>query len=262
MHTININKREGAKFITYPDSQPHVIVEFHPITNVVCSIVSCKVLFELLAVSSALDMVGSKKGTLFIPYLLGGRSDRTTQEGESVDLEIVAKLINQCGFSKVFLLDPHSTASTNLIWNSESVSGTFILERYEEEDAVIIQPDEGAGHRTKAALTKYPNKFAKYYGVATKTRNPLDGCLTIGVINPEVCKDKHCVIFDDICDGGGTFIGIAKQIEPKSLTLVVSHGIFSKGLDELEKYFDRIITTDSYPHGEDSETAFLTTINL
>jgi len=54
---------------------------------------------------------------------------------------------------------------------------------------------------------------------------------------------------DDICDGGGTFIGLAKALKQKNagnLYLAVSHGIFSKGFNELNKHFTKIFTTDSF----------------
>lgn len=62
------------------------------------------------------------------------------------------------------------------------------------------------------------------------------------------------IIIDDICDGGATFLNIAKEIRNnhfKSLYdikiyLIVTHGIFSKGFDELSKYFDGIYCTNSY----------------
>lgn len=54
------------------------------------------------------------------------------------------------------------------------------------------------------------------------------------------------MIIDDICDGGATFLAIAGQVKPAHLTLIVTHGIFSKGLDALAEKFDSIITSDSY----------------
>jgi ribose-phosphate pyrophosphokinase len=51
------------------------------------------------------------------------------------------------------------------------------------------------------------------------------------------------VIVDDICDGGRTFLEIAKTIRSKKrnisifgdkIYLVVTHGIFSAGFDELK----------------------------
>jgi len=64
---------------------------------------------------------------------------------------------------------------------------------------------------------------------------------------------KNFVICDDICDGGRTFIEIAKAIQynrPKEIFndkiyLCVTHGIFSAGFEELEKYFKAILTTNS-----------------
>jgi ribose-phosphate pyrophosphokinase len=62
-------------------------------------------------------------------------------------------------------------------------------------------------------------------------------------------QGKDCLIVDDICDGGGTFIGLAKELKKHNagnLYLSVSHGIFSKGLKELNQYFTNIFTTDSF----------------
>ena len=54
---------------------------------------------------------------------------------------------------------------------------------------------------------------------------------------------------DDIFDGGRTFVELAKLIlpmEPERLELYVTHGIFSKGYDEITQYYDRIYTTNSF----------------
>lgn len=62
------------------------------------------------------------------------------------------------------------------------------------------------------------------------------------------------VIVDDILDGGATFINIAKKIKEiqetqphkSKIYLIVTHGIFSKGFEELSKYIDGIYCTNSY----------------
>jgi ribose-phosphate pyrophosphokinase len=58
------------------------------------------------------------------------------------------------------------------------------------------------------------------------------------------------VIIDDICDGGRTFVELAKAIKDGRPTakiyLVVTHGIFSAGYDQLGEYFEKIYTTNSY----------------
>ena len=58
------------------------------------------------------------------------------------------------------------------------------------------------------------------------------------------------VITDDICDGGATFIGIAKELRRLNchkVVLYVTHGIFSKGIevlmDCLTSYLPRTVFT-------------------
>ena len=48
---------------------------------------------------------------------------------------------------------------------------------------------------------------------------------------------------DDICDGGGTFLGLADALAACGagpLTLAVTHGLFTRGRGDLAKVFDRI----------------------
>jgi ribose-phosphate pyrophosphokinase len=65
------------------------------------------------------------------------------------------------------------------------------------------------------------------------------------------------VIVDDICDGGRTFIELAKAIKKERISakiyLVVTHGIFSAGLKELNQHFEGIFTTNSYSDMNDPE---------
>jgi len=57
------------------------------------------------------------------------------------------------------------------------------------------------------------------------------------------------LVVDDLCDGGGTFIGLGeaiKEINPKArLSLYITHGFFTKGLESLLEYYDRLYTTNS-----------------
>ena len=51
------------------------------------------------------------------------------------------------------------------------------------------------------------------------------------------------LIVDDICDGGRTFLEAAKILKEETtgkLFLYVTHGIFSKGIDELLEHYEHI----------------------
>jgi ribose-phosphate pyrophosphokinase len=88
---------------------------------------------------------------------------------------------------------------------------------------------------------------------ATKVRDIESGkIIRTEVPNLNVTDIDHefkYVIVDDICDGGRTFIELAKVIKQRrpntEIYLIVTHGIFSAGLSELKNYFKTIYTTNS-----------------
>jgi ribose-phosphate pyrophosphokinase len=86
-----------------------------------------------------------------------------------------------------------------------------------------------------------------------KVRNPETGALSSPVVLNEkllefALKDinSQFIVVDDIIDGGGTFIQLGKKLVEEygvstgNLHLFATHGIFSKGLDNLRKYYRTI----------------------
>jgi ribose-phosphate pyrophosphokinase len=234
-------RRHHVKIRRFPDSQTHAIVagvnEGEDI-RLVWRVRTNDELIELLQVSNALDGLFAKKRELVIPYLLGARSDRRMEPGGSVDLRVIADCINGCRFERVTLFDVHSDVALQLIDRSVNIGNDVLVRRYDEDYPVRICPDAGAAKKHYEAFRDVV--------FCAKTRDLSTGRISLKVLEPEKCTDRHCVIVDDLCDGGATFLAIAEQISPSTLTLIVSHGIFSKGFTELRKHFDRIITSDSY----------------
>lgn len=246
MKTIHLNTGENVKITLFPDSQPHINlqnIEEGDEVKVICSITDTNKLLQLLETANALDNVFAKKKVLVIPYLMAARYDRLMQTGDSIDLKVVADLINMCGFEKVYLYDVHSEVSLLLIKNAVAITNEALVKAYDKTDAVLICPDAGAS-----------KKVGKYFGwnsnikdivYCSKNRDLSTGKLTLEILEPQQCENRNCVIIDDICDGGGTFLAIAEKIKPAHLTLIVTHGIFSKGFDVLHNYFQQIIVSDS-----------------
>ena len=85
---------------------------------------------------------------------------------------------------------------------------------------------------------------------AGKTRDFESGKLTGFHMEDDLPTTGRFLIVDDICDGGGTFVGLAAAIREKTphvgLDLWVTHGIFSQGFDALEDAFEVIHTTNSF----------------
>lgn len=199
---------------------------------------------------------------LFIPYFLGARQDRVCNKGEALTVKVVADIINSLNFNFVAILDPHSDVTPALINNclvtknygfvqlclfdlvGESVNNGNSLENW-AKNLLLISPDAGAN---KKVLELSKNLYHIPIIKCDKTRELKTGKLTGFEVYADDLQGKDCVIVDDICDGGGTFIGLAKELKNKNagkLYLVVTHGIFSKGLTELLQCFDKIYFTDS-----------------
>lgn len=216
--------------------------------------------FVLLA-NDALRRMGVKKIHLLLPYFPAARQDRVMVKGEPLTVKVYAALINQCQFETVTILDPHSEVTAAVLNNVQIVENHHFVKECLKEmtDYQLISPDGGA--------LKKVYKLAQFLGgqpvvECSKKRDVQTGKLSGFTVYADDLQGKTCVIVDDICDGGGTFLGLAKELKKKNagdLILVVTHGIFSKGLEELSECFFKIYTTDSF---KDLQGDCLTQISL
>ena len=184
---------------------------------------------------------------LIIPYFPAARQDRLMIKGEPLSVKVYADMINTFQFKKVIIYDVHSEVAPALINNCEVISNhTFIQKVISQlnKEVILISPDGGA--------LKKIYKVSEYLGgievvECSKHRDVKTGNLKGFKVYADDLNGQDCLIVDDICDGGGTFIGLAKELKNKhagKLYLAVSHGIFSKGFEELN-IFEKLFTTDS-----------------
>lgn len=257
---INLNTQENCQLVLMPDKQPHVILpekvfyEDEPI-EVFCSLVDSQKLLELCMVAEILSR-NHFPFVLHIPYLMGARWDRIMKNDygldsnyESFDIKVIANIINFLKPNRVYLYDIHSDVSPALIENSNVITNRTLVQAYSKEKAVLIIPDAGAAKKAQFYMRWNKNIIDTIQCVKHRDSQ---GKIQLHVLDEYVCKDRNCVIIDDLCDGGATFNAIADQIKPKHLTLIVTHGIFSKGFEELEKRFQTIIIGNTYKDSYDS----------
>jgi len=192
---------------------------------------------------------GPSKRVLVIPYFPGARADR----GKPFGLGVYADFIRNLYLNKIIIFDPHSgmtgdelhAGSDNLdiVYSNELLKQSHVRAMLGKYDAVIA-PDKGAGLRTYRVSTALETGFYQ----AEKTRDFETGKLS-GFKLDGLPKDGKYLIVDDICDGGGTFLGLADAIglPPQQLDLYVSHGVFSKdALNTLANRFGQVYTSNSY----------------
>lgn len=217
----------------------------------------------MLMAIDALKRLGAPGIEVFMPYFPAARQDRVMVQGEALSVKVYADILNALELDRVMIFDPHSEVTPALINNCKSIDNSFFikscLEKIQEE-VLLIAPDAGS-------LKKAHNLAVKLGGLevieCSKKRDTRTGQLSDFVVYAEDLKGKNCLIVDDICDGGGTFLGLADKLQEKNsgeLYLAVSHGIFSRGLAQLKKQFKQIFTTNSIRDYQ--EGPYLQQINL
>lgn len=204
--------------------------------------INLSVFTTALFMVDAIFMAGGEIKSLVLPYIPGARQDRSNPTGDVLfTAASVAGMINQRNFERVVVVDPHSPVSSGLINNCLEYPLERIASRLYPGYGGIIAPDKGA----KGRAEKIANAMGKDIVYGSKVRDVSTGRLSGFDISVEA--GKHYLVVDDICDGGGTFIGLGEKIREQGAfaDLYVTHGIFSKGTTALKSIYKNIITTDS-----------------
>lgn len=186
---------------------------------------------------------------LILPYIPYARQDRPCVEGEALSIAVMANLINMCGFSTVEVIDSHSDVAPALIRNCKNYPQSVVFNKIFDtfSDYYIVAPDAGA---YKKAHNLAKELGAKGVICANKVRDVATGRIE-GVSVSENVEGLNLLVADDLCDGGRTFTELAEILRKKScarLKLVVTHGLFTKGVDVLTApgMYDKVYTTNSY----------------
>lgn len=214
-------------------------------TVVANGIVSSDDIFKLLNILDALHRKGvpSVNVSVFMPYLPYARQDRVCNEGESNALHVFCQVLATAKhkFYKLYVTDLHSEVSE--IYLKEFVGRLVHTRQYQCTDGLplfncIVAPDQGAVEKSKLTQPEALHINLTKRRTGGKVKSYLEDNLKDNILG------SACIV-DDICDGGATFIAAAKILratQPRmtTLSLYVTHGIFSKGIEELQQYFDEI----------------------
>lgn len=214
----------------------------------------------IICANQALKNLGASKVHLYVPYFTGARSDRKFQEGGVNYLkQVVCPIVNSQNFASVTVLDPHSdvleACLNNYVKQDNHDLVKWSLTQIDNKNGAhervcLVSPDAGAYKKIFDVAKEFKiNNLV----TATKVRDLVTGNILktevpdLPLNGPE--SEMKYIIIDDICDGGRTFIELAKAIReqrPGSLIyLIVTHGIFSAGFEKLSDELDGIFCTNS-----------------
>ena len=253
------------KISKFPDGQQSINLDFIHLEDEVkisSRLNDFKDLEVILCATAALKNLGVKTIHLYVPYFLGARSDRQFEDGGINYLkDVICPIINSQNYETVTIVDAHSDVLEACIHNYRKIDNIKLVKfaltdidntNGAREKLILVSPDAGA--------LKKMYHVSEHFGIdkmviANKHRDIKTGKITHTEV-PGLTQEpgsKNFVIIDDICDGGRTFLEIAKTIRKEredsvfndKIYLVVTHGIFSAGFSELKNWIDGIYCTNS-----------------
>ncbi len=218
---------------------------------------------DIMATLMLYDYLSSqteRKIRLEIDYLAYSRQDRQTAWNEPFTLHTFTSLLRTKDWYKIIVRDPHSDVACALLGHATINRGRSAcmrdLARGIEEfntfiqnpsNLILVSPDAGA---LKATYEISKDLFSGKVPViqASKHRDTATGVITktsvYGLEDLGSLEGVTFLVCDDICDGGKTFIELAKVLKSKApsakLVLYITHGIFSKGKAHLLEMYDSL----------------------
>lgn len=223
----------------FPGGEMHVRINEFPKTEPIIVRANLKTsddIMTLLLLTDALRRMHRSLDYLYISQVPYARQDRVCNPGEALSIKVMADLINSIGAKEVIIYDPHSDVTPALINNVLVIPQWDLVPKDLLKGRMVICPDAGA--------EKKIHKLGVPYILCTKDRDPLTGEIKRTIVHHHGSLEGcDCLIIDDICDGGRTFLEIAKVLKSKNagkIELYVTHGIFSKGPDVFRGLIDQV----------------------
>lgn len=235
-------------------------IEEHEKVGIVLTMPTSDEIFIALNMLDSLAMQGIARENidLFIPYFPYGRQDRVCHEGESFALRVFGQVLKSVPhYNNIYIKDIHSEVTHQALMGYgvqvKHMSQSSCAKYLPKFDA-LIAPDKGAAEKVN---THYQVGLGTQVFTILKERK--DGQVNYIDFPFDKIIGNVCVV-DDICDGGATFLALAEMLyrtQPNmsKLCLYVTHGIFSKGVEELLKLYDTIyVHNNMNPFVADSVT--------
>lgn len=233
---------------------------------------------HLLLMAHSLKHYGAKDVTAVIPFAAFARQDREFKDRfTSVAAEFFPKQLKASGVDHVITVTPHSEAAIKFYQNefgnrftALSTTQLFaddIKKRFNDNlSSVVVGAPDGADKPLDAGQQRAKELCTAIFGESGCNTNMFKIAKThTGVSDTKITsfegnvKGKHCIIVDDMIDGGSTMINAASLLKARgasSVTAYATHGILSGGAlekilsakpDGMTPAIDNLILTDTIP---------------
>ena len=242
-------------FKTYPDGESYVrlggTVENEEVVIVQTTGPPQNVrIIQLALIIDAAKRLEAEKVIAVTPYMAYARQDKTFLVGESVSIQVVARMLKAAGLDSLITLNIHEAkVLAKFPFPAKTISAIPLIAKYFKEkgfaEAFALAPDEGALRFAEEAKSVLGGEC----GYLQKHRDLHTGETTTKKKSLDV-TGKTVVIFDDVISTGGTIASAAKIVRELGADKVFAacvHPLLIGSAEERinEAGVDEIVGTDS-----------------
>jgi ribose-phosphate pyrophosphokinase len=187
-----------------------------------------------------------------LPYMKFSRQDRKDESRVSVNARVLSDMLSLYT-NRVITIDTHSAQLPSFYKIPfDNLYSSRLLHEYLAKNhadlltnTIVMSPDAGGTSRAKGFASRLGVEDIVIGYKLRKKEGEIHEFKVVGEV-----AGQDVLIIDDMIDSGGTLIEAAKGVRAmgaKKVYVYCTHGLFSKGKDELGKYIDKIFVTNSIP---------------
>jgi len=207
-------------------------------------------LMELFIMCDSFRRSFAAKIHVIIPNFPYARQDRVASPREPITAKLVANLIAKAGANHVITFTLHSDQEQGFFdfpVDNLSARGLFVdyFSAKNLKDLVVVAPDVGSA--------KEAQRLAKQLGAELAILNKVRAAHNVSDVTHLVgnVSGKHCILYDDIVDTGGSVVNGAKVLRAngadKDIYLAATHAVLSADASAklASANFKEIVFTDT-----------------
>ncbi len=222
---------------------------------------------QLALVNEAVRSSSANELIDVLPYMKFSRQDRKDESRVAVNARVVSDSLSLYA-DRVLTIDTHSSQlpsfyripfdnlySSRLLHEYLKQNHPYLL-----ENTVVMSPDAGGTSRAKGFASRLGIEDIVIGYKYRKKEGEIHDFKVVGEL-----KGENVLIIDDMIDSGGTIIEAAKGVRAmgaKRVYVYCTHGLFSKGKEEISRAVDRMFVTNSIPQSSEGNIEVIPLENL
>ena len=211
-------------------------------------------LMELLIMIESVKRASAARVTAVMPYFGYARQDRKDEGRVPITAKLVANLITRAGADRVLTMDLHTAQIQGFfdipvdhLYAAPVIDEYFESKHFQEDDLVVVSPDEGSIKRALAHMARLGGHLA----IIDKRRSTAEKTRQAHVIGQKV-EGRVALIFDDMISTAGSICGAAAVMHgagARAVYLAATHGLLcGDAVERIRKApIESLVITDTIP---------------